>query len=410
MPILSVLVLVLVAALALAIGAALQARRDRSEALGLLGGGEEPVAVAVRRHLRETVGRHELQAALLSREAALETSPVAMVVFAGDGTVLRTNRVAQQSLGQAVRVGGSADALAPELGALVREVLSGPPVLEREVAVLGADERTFRATLRSLPAGDAREVVCALADVTADVDYREARRLFSAAVSHELRTPLARILGLAETLALPMPQEERDALVAQTEVEVDNMRRLIDEMLMLAALDRGGIAGVDGRCDAGVVAEQAVDAARERPAARGRSIRLAASHGLIVPVSGKLLEVVIGNLVDNALVHAGADAEVDVHVRGLGGEVEVIVRDDGAGIPPAHLPRVFERFYRGDASRTGPGTGLGLALVKHIVEAHGGRVGVDSAPGRGTAITLVLPEAPVGAEPHLSVDALSGGG
>jgi signal transduction histidine kinase len=228
-------------------------------------------------------------------------------------------------------------------------------------------------------------------DVTAPVDFREARRLFSAAVSHELRTPLARLLGLAETLALPLSDDEREALVAQTEVEIDTMRRLIDEMLLLAALDRGETAVPEGLSDAGDVAEEVVDDRLSRPGGRGRALTVTAERDLGVPMPSRLLAVVVGNLVDNALRHGGPAASVHVQVAAADDHVEIAVSDTGVGIPAEHLPHVFERFYRGDSSRAGPGTGLGLAVVKHIVEAHGGRATVDSRAGRGTTVRLVLP-------------------
>ncbi len=231
------------------------------------------------------------------------------------------------------------------------------------------------------------------------MDFREARRLFSAAVSHELRTPLARILGLAETMALPQSDAEREALVAQTEVEIDNMRRLVDEMLLLASLDRGKAALAEGVSNAARIAQDVVDERRSRRAQRGRDLDVRAVTAASVQVAPRLLEVVIGNLVDNALRHAGPDATVTVTVQEVAGNVEIVVADNGVGIPPEHLPHVFERFYRGEASRSGPGSGLGLAIVKHIVEAHDGEVAVESSPRRGTMVRLVLPQASPAAGP-----------
>ncbi len=126
---------------------------------------------------------------------------------------------------------------------------------------------------------------------------------------------------------------------------------------------------------------------------RGRDLDVQAASAASVQVAPRLLEVVIGNLVDNALRHAGADASVTVTVQEVAGKVEIVVADNGVGIPPEHLPHVFERFYRGEASRSGPGSGLGLAIVKHIVEAHEGEVAVESSPRRGTLVRLVLPQA-----------------
>jgi signal transduction histidine kinase len=124
-------------------------------------------------------------------------------------------------------------------------------------------------------------------------------------------------------------------------------------------------------------------------------LSVVASPGLSMPIADSLLRVVVGNVLDNAIKHAGAGAEIEVIVRGRAGEVEIGVADNGVGIDEDHLPHVFERFFRGDASRATPGTGLGLAIVKHVVEAHGGRVVLSSRLGEGTHVRLLVPEAPV---------------
>ena len=151
------------------------------------------------------------------------------------------------------------------------------------------------------------------------------------------------------------------------------MRELVDEMLLLAALDRGQAALSEGDCDASAVAERVVASRVVRARQSGMTLRIDAAAGLRVPIGEQLLEVVIGNVVDNALKYAGSGAEVEVGVRGRAGEVEIAVSDTGVGIAPEHLPHVFERFFRGEQARSSPGSGLGLAVVKHIVEAHGGR-------------------------------------
>ena len=97
------------------------------------------------------------------------------------------------------------------------------------------------------------------------------------------------------------------------------------------------------------------------------------------------------NLVDNALIHSGDGASVFVSLQREGQEAVLVVTDSGIGIPVQHLPFVFQRFYRGDASRTGPGSGLGLALVKHIVEAHSGTVAAESDGVNGTTVRVTLP-------------------
>ena len=136
---------------------------------------------------------------------------------------------------------------------------------------------------------------------------------------------------------------------------------------------------------------EVVEAARQRRVGRGRDIALTAEGNVEVPVASRLFEVVIQNLLDNALIHGGPDAAVHVTVVAAGEEAVIVVADTGRGIPAQHLPFVFQRFYRGDASRTGQGSGLGLALVKHIVEAHGGTVVAESDGATGTTLRVTLP-------------------
>ena len=336
-------------------------------------------AAVLREQIDARVPRSQLEATVASFEALLEAAPTPVIQFDRDGRVQRANAAA-------VAAFPDGEIPAP-LAPVIEEVLHGAAtVVDREIAVEQPVRRRWEVHLRAQADG----ALAVLVDVTAAGDFREARRLFSAAVSHELRTPLARILGLAETLALPQTDAERETLVAQIEIEVDGMRGLIDEMLLLAALDRGETPTGD-LADAGRAAEAVVADRRARRAWRNRDLRFIATRAQRVAVAPRLLEVVLGNLLDNALLHAGDAAVVSVDVRPAGRDVEIAVSDTGVGIAPEHLPHVFERFYRAEASRAGPGTGLGLAVVKHIVEAHGGRVSADSQPGSGTTIRLLLP-------------------
>jgi len=383
---------VVLAALVVVLGVLLlRVRRERARALEQLGAPGGDLGDAVAHALVTRAPRDELLSVVSTRDAILGAAPLPILVFDADAVVVRANRAARR-LFDGVGPGAPAASIGASLDEAVRRVVRTAEPIDQELVLDRPDRRTFEGHLRSHVDGADRGAVAVLLDISASVDFREARRLFSAAVSHELRTPLARILGLAETLALPQSDEEREALLAQTETEIDNMRRLVDEMLLLASLDRGKAAVAEGVSDAGRIAEDVVADRRSRRAQRNRALAVVAAHGLSVGVAPRLLEVVIGNLVDNALRHAGGDATVDVSVQGGEGEVEIVVRDSGVGIPPQHLPHVFERFYRGEASRSGPGSGLGLAIVKHVVEAHDGEVAVDSRPGCGTTVRLVLPQ------------------
>jgi two-component system, OmpR family, phosphate regulon sensor histidine kinase PhoR len=375
--------------------------RDQRATRRVLGGVRDDASVAstARRALAERVPYARFSGVVAARDALVDTVPAPTLVIDAGGVISHASGLATALL-PGVAAGVGCRVVSDGFAEIVANVLDEPRTVTCELVIASPTRRVFETYLSSYRTGEGLEVVAILVDVTANVDFRESRRLFSAAVSHELRTPLARILGLAETLGLPQSQEEREALVAQTEIEVDNLRRLIDEMLLLAALDRGELASTNETVDAGAIAEIVIADRSARRSGRDRALTVDITRGLTVPLPAKLLEVVIGNLVDNALRHAGADASVRVAVRLIGDEVEITVADDGVGIAAEHLPHVFERFYRGEASRAGPGTGLGLAVVKHIVEAHRGRVSAESHAGAGTTVRLVVP---LVAQPVVSV-------
>jgi two-component system phosphate regulon sensor histidine kinase PhoR len=132
------------------------------------------------------------------------------------------------------------------------------------------------------------------------------------------------------------------------------------------------------------------------PKARAKDIRISVDcpDGLGARINAALLEQAIINLIDNAIKYSESGRPIRIGVETLDGDVTIGVRDQGAGIEPEHLPRIFERFYRVDKARSRKlgGTGLGLAIVKHIVQAHGGTIAVESAPGAGTTFSIKLPK------------------
>jgi signal transduction histidine kinase len=268
------------------------------------------------------------------------------------------------------------------------QVLAGETVLGREI-ILGG--RTVLVTARPAPAGGA--VVC-LHDVTTLRRLETIRRDFVANVSHELKTPLTSIAGYAHTLLADQPEAEtRTRFLQVIAANADRMHRLVDDLLDLARLESGawtpGIEPVDPRA----VADAAWAPLAERAASAGVGFSIAVADDTRLAADGEALRQILGNLFDNALRHTGSGGAIELDVRPADRGTALVVRDTGSGIPAEQLPRVFERFYRVDPARSREhgGTGLGLSIVKHLVEAHRGRIEVTSAVGRGTTVRITLP-------------------
>jgi signal transduction histidine kinase len=369
-----------IAALAVALGIALvllvRGRRDQAQR-------EEAFA----RDLRDRVPRSELSEARAGRDALMAAVPNPVLVFDADRQLVRANALARDEASALLDLSSQ-----PDLAAAVESALAGgPPAREVGLTVYEPDRRRYRAHIQAFRGEGGVRCVVVLTDESAEADYRDARRLFSAGVSHELRTPLQRILGLVETLGLDLPDEGRAEIIAQARLEVDGMRRLIEDMIMLVQLESHRF---DGSAEPTDMAEAVAACLRRHTQAAAEASMLLTAHanrGLVVAVPPRLVEAVLDNLVENAIRHAGEGESVEVRVRGLSGAVEVVVHDSGGRIPPDHLARVFERFHRVEDARSGPGTGLGLAIVKHIAEEYGGRATAESSPTSGTTMRVVLP-------------------
>jgi two-component system sensor histidine kinase BaeS len=274
--------------------------------------------------------------------------------------------------------------------------------LEDAARRFGAGDRTARASARG---GDEVSAVARAFNRMADeaaareaalLEADRARRQLLADVSHELRTPLTSIRGYAETLALPAfapdSPEGRQA-VHVVGVEAQRLERIVNDLLDLARLEAGAAA-----FDAGPVpVRDLFTRVQERhgPAAAAAGVTLDAqveTGAEVVTGDAARLEQVVQNLTANALRHAPAGGHVSLRATRDAGTVVIAVQDDGAGIAAEHLPHVFDRFYKADASRGGgAGTGLGLSIVKAIVQRHGGTVRVESTPGVATTFEVRLP-------------------
>jgi two-component system, OmpR family, phosphate regulon sensor histidine kinase PhoR len=215
--------------------------------------------------------------------------------------------------------------------------------------------------------------------------YEELRVGFTAAVSHELRTPLARLLALLDSAALP--GTDRDELLAQAREQVEQMTELVNDVLFLSELESGREVVALGGTEVLPVLEEVRDRLADSAENADIAIRIEAAPGIQLPLRRRMLQTVVENLALNSVRYAGPGATLTLAAQpGL-----LEVSDDGRGVDRDELPRLFERFYRGDRARASRGTGLGLAIVKHVVASAGGRVEASGGPGRGLRIVCSFP-------------------
>jgi two-component system phosphate regulon sensor histidine kinase PhoR len=216
-----------------------------------------------------------------------------------------------------------------------------------------------------------------------------------------LRTPLAALSGFIDTLRGSAREDPaaRERFLAIMQAQADRMARLIDDLLSLSRIELNAHVRPDKEVDLGPIVRQVTDGLQTLARDRGVEIKtIGASDPLLVPGDRDELIRVFENLVENALKYAASGKRVEIALSvgdGADGkpEARVAVRDHGPGIAPEHLPRLTERFYRVDVSesRAQGGTGLGLALVKHILNRHAGRLTIESVPGQGATFTVHLP-------------------
>nr|WP_179722423.1 HAMP domain-containing sensor histidine kinase [Petropleomorpha daqingensis] len=223
--------------------------------------------------------------------------------------------------------------------------------------------------------------------------YARDRRLLLSRLDHELKNPLTAMRAAVANVAAAGPDADRAAAVRSIEEQVLRLSRLTADLRKIADVESGSL---DRRpVDVTALLEEAVDVAREQPGADGLEISLDLPRAPwpLPKVSGdaELLSLVVGNLLDNAVKFTPAGGRVEVRAREAGGDVVVEVADTGSGIEPADEAHIWEELYRSPRARTVPGSGLGLALVRTVVERHGGTATAESRVGRGTVVRVRLP-------------------
>jgi signal transduction histidine kinase len=271
---------------------------------------------------------------------------------------------------------------------VVNAALRGETVEDREIDL---DGRTCLLSARGLPEGGA---VLVLHDMTQVRRLEVIRRDFVANVSHELKTPLTSISGYAETLLADTPDADTTRRFLETILaNARRMQRLVDDQLDLSKIESGHWRPAPQEMGTETAFRESWEAVtRPSPTDHVFSVEIGSGAESVYADPDGLRQV-LGNLFDNSRRYTTPGGRILAAARVENGGVTLSVSDTGAGISGEHLPRIFERFYRADASRSraGGGTGLGLAIVKHTVEAHGGRVWAESALGQGTTIHCRFP-------------------
>lgn len=274
-----------------------------------------------------------------------------------------------------------------------RHIITGP-----------AREITYRVQISPVEGEGQAGALCVFEDITDVEQMGQIRRDFVANVSHELRTPLTALLGFIETLrgAARDDPAARERFLGIMEREAGRMNRLVRDLLHLSRVESEERMRPTEQVDLVAVINMAVSALKPVADAAGVAVRVMGEIGPIkLPADADQMTQVFHNLIENAIKYGAAGKLVtivitrnkqDPYLRAPSVRVEVI--DQGEGIDELHLPRLTERFYRVDShrSREKGGTGLGLAIVKHIVNRHRGHFRIESALGKGSVFTVILPE------------------
>jgi two-component system, OmpR family, phosphate regulon sensor histidine kinase PhoR len=292
-----------------------------------------------------------------------------------------------------------------DLLGLIRRALRGEEGLQSDIAMGIVQPQNFSVTAapvkalesdRSGPADKPSGAVVVLHDVTELRRLERVRQDFVANVSHEFKTPLTAIQGFAETLlagALDDPKNNRRFLEIIRE-HAARLARVTDDLLKLARIEAGKLELEFFPVGLQELIESCTETTLLKASRKNISFEVEALDGL-PPIRGdaSLLHDVLQNLLDNAIQYTPAGGRIKLEASAGTNEATVTITDSGIGIPLADQERIFERFYRVDAarSREAGGTGLGLSIAKHIVEAHGGRLWVESAVGRGSKFSFSIP-------------------
>jgi two-component system sensor histidine kinase SenX3 len=351
-----------------------------------------------RRREREDSAAHaasletELDAVAAERDrllAAVDAVSEAVVIADASGTVVHRSAAAARF--EEARHG---DAVAADLlDRLLARACTGEPGNE-ELTLHGPPRRVLAVRAEPLTVdGEVIGAIGTVGDVTELHYVRDVRRDFVANVSHELKTPIGALALLAETFAATDHPETAKRLSDQILRETDRLVRIVDDLLDLSLIEAQE-APIREHVPLHMLLGEAVERVRALALAQGMPLRYQEpQHDLTIECDPTKLLGAITNLLDNAVKYSEEGGTIELFTEHLRGRVVVVVRDHGIGIPSRDLERIFERFYRVDKarSRVTGGTGLGLSIVRHVAQAHGGDVSVESTEGEGSTFRLALP-------------------
>jgi two-component system phosphate regulon sensor histidine kinase PhoR len=337
---------------------------------------------------------------LLSIEAVLDALDMPALVLSSAESVKVQNRAAETLFGRIPRNADLAGRIrAPGILDMVREAIAGGTARETEHAERLPSETVYIVRVAPLPemaaAGPSERLwLLSFRDVSQARRIDRMRSDFVANASHELRTPLASLRGFIETLQGPAKNDAKahERFLVIMHEQATRMSRLVDDLLSLSRLELRSNVAPDQSVDLASVLGHVRDSLQ--PLARDLGVDVALDlpgHPVTVPGDRDELVEVFENLIENACKYGQDGKSVEVRLTGGGdAPIEVSVTDHGPGIPPEHVPRITERFYRVnvEASRSKKGTGLGLAIAKHILTRHRARLSVKSEVGKGTVFTV----------------------
>ncbi|MCX7037742.1 MAG: ATP-binding protein, partial [Spirochaetes bacterium] len=317
-----------------------------------------------------------------------------IVLLDGEGRIVRSNRGFEDLAGTRPAAGRRLlEVMAvPRLFDLVRMACASGRRQSEEIAI---GERTVLCSIERMAGSE--QLIVLLHDTTEIHRVEAVKRDFVANASHELRTPLTTIRGALEMLEEGSSGPEAERWVDAIRRNAERMTAIVEDLLVLSRLEAKEAEPAQERVDLGRIVQDVTAMFAHRALAQGIGLGLQVADSLPPVLADPfLMEQMLVNLVDNGLKYTER-GEVQVSCSFEEPDrVRIEVSDTGIGIPPEHLPRIFERFYVVDKSRSRKlgGTGLGLAIVKHIVQRHGGTIEASSGPGPGTRFIIRLPAAP----------------